>query len=224
MSLIVNLFKQIKLHMEARVARDHGIGEVLDRLNRTLLTCESTIYRGSQQIVHKDVLDHAIQIIPDGELRQVASALEAAKDHLHWRVDRGIFYPRDEDVGDGYRHGNMHCELIGPDTGVFPAEDFTLGLFLLTPRVLYRDHNHRAPELYITLTGPSGWRFNQGQWRDFDAGSVVWNASHAIHATRVYDQPFLAIYSWTKDVHETCSVVPATDWAIIERRLRNSEL
>jgi len=138
---------------------------------------------------------------------------------LQWRVDQGRYYPPTADVGDGYRHGNMHCELIGPHGSAFHHDDFTLGLFLLKPRVLYRDHAHRAPELYVTLMEPSGWRFNDGEWRDVPSGTIIWNAPETSHATRVYDKPFFSIYSWTRDVHSKCRVVPHGDWREIEATL-----
>ncbi len=37
-----------------------------------------------------------------------------------------------------------------------------MGLFVIAPHVLYRDHAHAAPELYLPLTGPHGWRFAPG--------------------------------------------------------------
>ena len=113
----------------------------------------------------------------------------------------------------------MHCKLIAPEGGVFQADDLELGLFLLAPRVLYRDHNHLAPELYLSLTGPTGWRFGIGPWRDFPAGALIWNECQQIHATRVYGQPFLSVYAWVRDAHSLCQVVPADDWDEIERDL-----
>ena len=45
---------------------------------------------------------------------------------------------------------------------------------------------------------------------------------HAVqraHATLVGDQPFLAIFGWTRDVTAPASVVAAPDWAAIEAKL-----
>ncbi len=156
-------------------------------------------------------------------LDRLAKALREALPELQWRVDRGTYYELTADVGDGYRNGNMHCELIGPHGSAFHHPDFTLGLFLLTPHVLYRDHAHRAPELYLTLSGPSGWRFNGGAWQDVPPGTIIWNAPEKSHATRVYDDPFLAIYSWTRDIRSKCRVVPCADWAEIEAALQSAE-
>lgn len=63
-------------------------------------------------------------------------------------MDRGIYYDVAANIGDGYRNGNMHCELIGPNGSAFHHNKFTPGLFLLTPRALYRDHAHQASEFF----------------------------------------------------------------------------
>ncbi len=168
--------------------------------------------------VHGRDLWQAIGGMPQS-LERLANALHKALPELQWRVDRGTYYEITADVGDGYRNGNMHCELIGPHGSAFHHDDFTLGLFLLTPRVLYRDHAHRAPELYLTLLGPSGWRFDGGGWRDVPPGTIIWNAPETSHATRVYDKPFLSIYSWTRDVHSKCRIVPRGDWSQVEATL-----
>ena len=96
-----------------------------------------------------------------------------------------------------------------------------MGLFLLAPRTMYRDHAHPAPELYLNLTGPTGWRFDRGDWQDIEAGEVLWNPSGKVHATRTYHKPFLAMYSWTQDVKEKCQVIHADDWEELEKQLIN---
>ena len=156
-------------------------------------------------------------------LSGLAEALRKALPYLQWRVDKGTYYEANADVGKGYRDGNMHCELIGPNGSAYHHDDFTLGLFFLRPHVLYRDHAHRAPELYLTLMDPSGWRFNGGEWQDVPSGTVIWNAPDVAHATRVYETPFFSVYSWTRDIKSKCRVVLRDDWLEIERALGTSQ-
>ena len=200
-----------------------GSGETRDivsKLDEILSAPERMIEPEAVIPDHVDILNHAISSIPkDGNLHDLATALEAAKSDLHWRLDDGKFYAGDADIGDGYRHGNMHTMLVGPQASVFEEQDFLLGFFLLKPRVLYRDHKHPAPELYIPLTGPSGWRFELSEWQDHGAGSVIWNSSEVVHATRVYGTPFLALFAWTRETDKICEVVPADDWETVEREL-----
>ena len=138
---------------------------------------------------------------------------------LQWRVDEGGFYAKGSDVGDGYRRGNLHALLVGPEDCPFVANDFLLGFFLLSPKTLYRDHKHLAPEIYVPLTGPSGWRFDQGAWKDHTAGSAIYNPPNLVHATRVYETPFLALFAWSQDIGSACEVVFAGDWENVEKEL-----
>ena len=102
----------------------------------------------------------------------------------------------------------------------FPLRDFELGLFLVAPRTLYRDHRHLAPELYVPLTGPHEWRFGTGEsWTEYSAHTPIWNDPMQIHATLVREVPFLALFAWTRDVAADAVIVPATDWAEIEAGL-----
>jgi hypothetical protein len=68
-------------------------------------------------------------------------------------------YPRAE-IGARFLQGMPLPRSWG--RAPFAARDFDLGLFLIAPHVLYRDHHHAAPELYAPLTGPHGWRFGPG--------------------------------------------------------------
>jgi hypothetical protein len=150
-------------------------------------------------------------------LRPLASCIERAAPHLAWKDCS--WYPRDR-IGEGFARAHAYASLVGPGERVFQAADFSIGLFLIGSRVLYRDHRHQAPELYFNLTGPSGWRFERGDWHDLDAGTFVWNEPLRVHATRVYETPWLCIYCWTKDLDKSSFVVPAPDWAEIETALQ----
>ncbi len=171
---------------------------------------------------HEALLDEAILQITDPRFAGLKNALSAALHHLHWRVDDGGYYAHGADVGAGYAAGNMHALLVGPQTCPIKADDFLVGLFLLAPRTLYRDHKHLAPEVYLPLTGPQGWRFGPTEWQDYEAGHVICNAPGAAHATRVYDTPFLAIFAWLRDTSAPCSVIPADDWDEIETQLASN--
>ncbi|MEQ3710338.1 dimethylsulfonioproprionate lyase family protein, partial [Tateyamaria sp.] len=109
--------------------------------------------------------------------------------------------------------------LIGPDACGHHHPDFNLGIFMLGPRTLYRDHNHDAPELYLNLSEKSGWRFGTRDWQDYPAGSLIWNAAGEPHATRVYDQPFISVFVWLENVNSPCNVIHFDDWAEVEQDL-----
>ena len=218
MHAVRTLVLEIRDTLRRLSAANQQATQVVSILERMNLTSRHQNEWAVNTPPHDCEIERAINNMPP-ELNALSTALNNALPQLQWRIDRGIYYESDADVGDGYRDGNMHCELIGPDGSAFLHDDFTLGLFLLKPRVLYRDHAHLAPELYLTLTGPTGWRIEDGLWQDKPPGAILWNAPETGHATRVYSEPFLSIYSWTRDVRSKCRVVPRPDWSEIEQAL-----
>ncbi len=215
----MNLVLAIKSHLESRRREHLEVDHVLRKLD--VATSADGHHFGSQTApsMHRNALLKALRNVSTPLLEPIASALEVACEELPWRVDRGLFYAGEADVGAGYLNGNMHCVLVGPDGCALKSDDLLFGLFLLTPQTLYRDHNHKAPELYLNLSGVSGWRFGGGSWRDYDPGTILWNAPYAVHATRVYGEPWLSIFAWTDHIDSICNVVPADDWHDVETLL-----
>lgn len=143
----------------------------------------------------------------------LAGAIAAAAPHLAWRSYDG--YPPDE-IGAAFARGHAYAPLIG-DGGPITADDWELGLFLVAPHVLYRDHCHAAPELYAPLTGPHGWRFGPDQpLTILPAHQPVWNPPDRPHLTKVGPVPFLCFYIWTREVNAPARVLPARDWPALE--------
>lgn len=143
----------------------------------------------------------------------LAQAIEAASPHLTWiTYDK---YALDK-IGTGFAQGHAYASLIG-EVGHIGATDYDLGIFLIAPHVLYRDHHHAAPELYAPLTGPHGWRFGPDTpLITKPAHHPVWNEAHRPHMTKVGPTPFLAFFGWIRDVLEPAQVIPATDWPALE--------
>ena len=143
----------------------------------------------------------------------LALAIAQAAPNLDWVTYDD--YPLDE-IGPAFAGGHAYAPIIGTAAPV-SATDFDLGLFLIAPPVLYRDRSHKAPELYVPLTGPHGWRFGPGAPLLIrPAHQPVWNEPFAPHLTKVGPVPFLALYGWTRDVAEVARVIPADDWPELE--------
>jgi hypothetical protein len=158
-------------------------------------------------------LDEALRATDTKDLR---TGIDQARPHLNW-VTYDL-YPRAE-IGERWPNAHAMVSLIGGD-GFLPADDFELGLFLMAPRTLYRDHRHPAPELYAPLTGPHHWRFGPDRpWIEKPAHVPIWNEPNAIHAICVRDVPFLCLYGWTRNVNAPAKVVPASDWNLLESQL-----
>lgn len=135
----------------------------------------------------------------------LVAAIRAAAGALRWVTYDS--YPPDR-IGPAFRNGHAYALLISPQGAPFPADDFDAGLFLMAPDLHYPDHRHAAPELYLALTGPHGWRFDAaGVFADLPAGAPVWNPAQRIHATRTGAVPFLALYVWTRDVAAAAELV-----------------
>ena len=218
----LTLLREAITSVAEAVDGDRNLPEALDSFCSTDLAANIISRPQSSIPDHHDLLNRAINEISNAQFATLKSALSAAKDELHWKIDDGGYYKIGADVGEGYKSGNMHALLIGPENALIESKDFLLGLFLLAPWTLYRDHKHRAPEIYIPLTGPSGWRFELGAWEDHPAGSKIINAPEVVHATRVYETPFLAIFAWTHDIDCICSVVDTDDWQEIEEQLERN--
>ena len=148
------------------------------------------------------------------EAQPLKAAIAQAAPYLRW-LSYDV-YPTAE-IGEAFARGHAFASLAGV-VAPFAAHDFEFGLFLIAPNLLYRDHCHRAPELYVPLTGPHGWRFAPDRPLIVKpAGEPVWNPPHRPHLTKVGPTPFLGLFAWTRDVDEPARVLPAGDWAALER-------
>jgi hypothetical protein len=207
---VSNLVETIVAYLETNGGP--GTAEVLAALE--LIPDRSLRPTDPQPVPLCGFLDEALDMI-DGraDLRQ---AIGAARPFLHW-VTYDL-YPREE-IGPYFPVAHAFASLVGPDAPIHAA-DFELGLFLIAPRILYRDRHHAAPELYAPLTGPHRWRFGVNEpWIELPAHRMVWNESWAVHATATGESPFLSIYSWTSDINVLARVVRASDWNMIEAAL-----
>ncbi|WP_264214079.1 dimethylsulfoniopropionate lyase [Leisingera thetidis] len=218
------LIRAIVAYLETHRSDAPGVDLTLDKLAAMDLSCGRQRDVPPRETRHDQVLTQAIAGITEPKLLEIARCLSAAKDDLVWREDNAQFYPPGADLGEGYIKCNLHSLLIGADACGHHHPDFSLGIFMLGPRTLYRDHNHDAPELYLNLSERSGWRFRSGEWQDYPAGSLIWNAAGEPHATRVYDQPFISVFVWLENVSSRCNVIHFDDWAEIEQGLAQKSI
>ena len=220
---IYQLTHSIIRYLEQDHFKNPGAQALLNKLGQMDLSLSNMQNKTPQKSRHDKILTNAISGISSTPLMPIASSLRAANEHLQWREDDGLYYNQNADLGDGYRNCNLHSLLIGPDACGFQQADFNLGVFVLGTRTLYRDHRHAASELYINLSERSGWRLSGGDWRDYSAGSIIWNAPNAVHATRAYEKPFISVFAWLENIHSPCVVVPRKDWETIELALNRMD-
>ena len=148
-----------------------------------------------------------------GTVPGLVAALAAAAPHLTW-ITYDLYNPAK--IGPAFAGGHAYALLLG-EAAPITARDFDLGIYLIAPHVLYRDHAHAAPELYAPLTGPHGWRFGPGTRLQIKpAHQPVWNPAHQPHMTKVGPVPFLGLFGWIRDVNEAAYVLHAEDWPALE--------
>lgn len=209
---------------EANRDRNPGVDRALRKVQTLNLSLDAAVDSRPHDTRHSQVLSEAIEDVTAPELQGIVDCLKAARYDLAWREDNAEYYAPDADLGEGYNNCNLHSLLVGPNACGFEAHDFCLGLFMLGPQTLYRDHAHDAPELYVNLSPRSGWRLASIDWRDYNAGSIIWNGPGDPHATRTYDRPFLSIFVWLENIDSVCQVIPFPDWEEVERNLCRNAL
>ena len=171
---------------------------------------------------HEELLRTALDEATDPSILSIVSDIKKCLGDVTWKQDKSEFYPTGSEVGKRYVESNLHAQLIGPKGSVAKSKDFMLGVFILGPWTLYKDHSHIAPEFYLNLSNKSDWRFNFGPWQRYGAGSLIWNPSKQIHATKVSDKPFLSIFAWLGHVNCFCKVHQSQDHGQIEQQLLQS--
>jgi hypothetical protein len=185
-----------------------GIAEVLSGL-RKWNAGPAGVVRGHELPVCVD-LDAALKAM---DRLSLAKAIADARPHLNWVAYD--LYPR-ADIGERFADHHAFASLIGEGCPI-KAVDFDLGLFLIAPHIFYRDHHHAAPELYVPLTGPHGWRFHPGDalvWKE--AHMPIWNEPWQPHATMTGTTPFLALFCWTRDTSLPAKIIASADWPKLE--------
>lgn len=102
---------------------------------------------------------------------------------------------KEADFGRVFMENYGWTEIFGT-RGNFASEAVAGGFLLLGPHVHYPDHHHIAEEIYIPLTGGTGWRKGGGAFIVRAAGEVIHHPSQVAHAMMTGEEPLLALYLW----------------------------
>lgn len=190
-----------------------GIGEVRAGIKRF----RSAPYTAPQLMTNAVVAEHLAPAFAASAPSEpeLTALMEANAPLLHWHGYD--LYDRTA-IGESFASSHAYCSLIGED-GAIRSTDFDLGLFLIAPHIVYRDHRHAAPELYAPVTGPHEWRFQPDvPLTAKPAHEPVWNEAHGPHLIKTGAVPFLCIFCWTGDTDKPAEIIPASDWAELELR------
>ena len=215
METIKNLICEIIKYLENNQL-DKGDKEISKYLKNIPLESKNFNELDSNDPPKKNALLKALDTINSPSLISIKETINLSLESLRWNIDNGLYYDKDCDIGNDYLCGNMNTELIGPVNGHFKSKELKLGLFLLEPKIFYKDHKHEAPELYINLTSGTKWRFNNSEWKSKSAGSIIYNEPYKVHAMKVGKEPFLSVWCWPKNSSKKCTLVPKNDWFELE--------
>ena len=206
MNSVKNLIIEIINFLESNKQNIQNI-EILNTLKKISLDSKKYIFQKPIKPPKENALFKSLNSIESKSLLPIKNSILLSLNDLNWRIDNGLFYNKNSKIGYDYLNGNMHTEIIGPINGFFKFNDFRLGLFLLEPNILYKDHRHEAPELYINLTENTSWRFNFKEWIKMDSGSIIYNEPFKIHGMKVNEIPFLSVWCWPYNSSKKCEIV-----------------
>ena len=87
---------------------------------------------------------------------------------------------------------HANAMLIGPG-GIEERSDVWVGVTVMTPRLVYPDHDHPPEEVYIAMS-PGEWWNTEMDWTEPGPGGVIYNPPGILHAMRSHAQPLLALW------------------------------
>ncbi len=139
------------------------------------------------------LLERALENARLGPVGEVAAHLQPVHPALPWAYH---YAPRsvEEDLSDRI----AFAELVGPD-GPMCASHCRIGFTLMAERTTYPMHSHPAVELYLVMTGLAQWQTPTSD-RCVPPGEFVLHRSNEPHAMRTFDEPLLALWSWSGDI------------------------
>ena len=200
------LITEIVKYIEVNSSNKNSM-QILESIKRIELNEKNKNVEHSKNLLKSQSLKYALSTIVSNDLLGIKNSILSAVGQLYWSVDNGDFYEKNSGVGTGYLNGNMNTELIGPEKGFFRSDELRLGLFFLESDTFYADHMHAAPELYLTLTNSTKWRFGKKAWKQKPAGSVIYNEPFKPHAMVVGSIPFLSVWCWPNNSNEKCVLI-----------------
>lgn len=169
-----------------------GVDDPVGRLTGELLRQNLPALTGSFPPSKFPITAHIAEALRHSSpvTRPFLDAVAPALPFLPWKYN---YEPRADlpDLGLKMAWG----EIIGPEAP-FVSDRFCLGLTLIAPKSFYPLHRHPATELYWVVSGTAEWTL-EGKVTRRAPGSFILHDSNAVHAMRTFDEPLLALYSWS---------------------------
>jgi quercetin dioxygenase-like cupin family protein len=132
----------------------------------------------------------------ESRIEDILAPLRRVAAILPWRYS---YTPRAD--APGLEHRVAWAEFVGPVAPI-ASDEVCLGVTLIAPHTLYPLHRHNAVETYFVLSGTATWTA-AGRSQTQPPGSFILHPSNIVHAMQTWDEPLLAVYTWSGDVHST---------------------
>ncbi len=122
-----------------------------------------------------------------------AAALRALSPYLTW-----YRRPPSPDEGPAFRHGHANAVILGRG-GLESHDTVAVGVSLLAPHVVYPEHRHPPPEIYVVMSEGEWFTLETG-WHSPGIGASVYHPANLRHSMRSGAAPLLALWClWTGD-------------------------
>jgi len=132
---------------------------------------------------------------PDGSnFNEIANALLAVSDQLHWRSSSKC---SDDGPDIAVLLRNFAITTVIGEGGLLPSDKVCSGFSLQAPDMFYPPHAHTAEESYFIIGGDADWKVGSDPWFPVEPGDSIYHESKARHAMQTNDQPLLTIWLWT---------------------------
>ena len=126
MNSVKNLIIEIINFLESNKQNIQNI-EILNTLKKISLDSKKYIFQKPIKPPKENALFKSLNSIESKSLLPIKNSILLSLNDLNWRIDNGLFYNKNSNIGYDYLNGNMHTEIIGPINGFFKFNDFRLG-------------------------------------------------------------------------------------------------
>jgi quercetin dioxygenase-like cupin family protein len=163
-----------------------------------------TVNPGSPQLPVCRHLDAAVRLGLTGPCATIATALSNATAQCRWLQNANYLACP---PASGFLDNYGYVELLGPGRAL-DSQIFRVGMLLLGPQTDYPEHAHPAEEVYHVISGSALWSRRGAPWQAQAPGAAIHHPPHMVHATQTGDEPLLALYCWSGDIHAAARLVP----------------
>jgi len=170
-----------------------GLGPILSALGARDLIADPDPHTPCPDAAIRAEVDRTVSMLGCGPAPAVAVMHQTRRTRWYRMLDGA---PVPERLRRGLVVGQIATSATAP---------LRVGMFLLSPGLLYPLHQHEALEVYYPISGTLGVQHGRaGPFQDIPPGTPSLTPRHRLHALQTGDAPCLLIYAWTGAVTAPC--------------------